>query len=88
MLFSKYTPPWLKRDVNFIHGHNKSRTIPFLAEELPRQDVFRRVGKKLLLCAIISTWIKKEPESSGYFRDLLESKGISLPSFTIAEDGQ
>ena len=63
--------------VNFVHGHNKSSAISLLGKEHPRKDVFRGAGKKLSLCAIVSTSIKRETESANRLCDLLAAKGIS-----------
>ncbi len=72
------TPPWMKGEVNFVHGPTRNKTIPFATGKLPRKDILRGAGKKPLLCAIFAAWIKKERPTALYLIDILSSRIIFI----------
>ena len=54
------TPPWLRTNAIFIYGENGSKSVPYSGKELPRKSFIRESGKKILGCATLYQWLKRE----------------------------
>jgi len=72
--YAKMTPPWLRHSVTFMHGANRSFSLPFVLRVLPTKNQIRRRNGKLLGAAILDTWMKFDESSVPFILSVLREK--------------
>jgi len=78
IVYASMTPPWLTNSTIFMHGPNRNVSLPFTMSTLPSKNQVRARGKRMLGCAILDAWMKKEAGSSTFLTSLLRKEGIAL----------
>jgi len=78
--YAQMTPPWLRDNTIFIHGENRNLSIPFTQRVLPTKNTIRQRSSKILGCAILDTWLRKEEPCRPFLQFLIRDAGISIPN--------
>jgi len=76
--YAQLTPSWLTNKTIFMCGRQRNISVPFTKTALPSKNQIRERGKKMLGCAILATWMKREAPSAIYLRTLLHDRGINV----------
>ena len=81
--YSRLTPPYLRVPVVFMHGLQRSRSLPFTQRVLPNKNQIREKNGKVLGAAILDVWMKNEPSTKGLLLSLFQSKRIQIPRYRL-----
>lgn len=72
--YAKLTPPWLRKPVTFMHGANRSMSLPFVLRVLPNKNQIRHRNGKVLASAILDAWMKNDPTAIPFITHLIRQK--------------
>jgi len=84
--YAQMTPPWLRQNTIFIYGENRNSSIPFTHGVLPNKNAIRQRSNKILGCAILDTFLRREEPCRPFLQHLLQEAGLRISDNTEREN--
>jgi len=84
--YAQMTPPWLRQNCIFIHGVNRDKSIPFTKGILPNKNAIRQRSNKILSCAILDTFLRREEPCRPFLQYLLQEGGVTISNNAESSD--